>query len=54
MNKRGGGVKDISIRQLDIPKSMDREYSVDMQVNVCDSMGANTINTLCEELKQIV
>jgi hydroxymethylglutaryl-CoA reductase len=49
MLKRGGGVKDIRARQLAGLNS--RDYVIDLVVNVCDAMGANIINTLCEKLK---
>ena len=49
MIKRGGGVKDIRARQLNGVNSKD--YVIDVIVNVCDAMGANIINTLCEKLK---
>lgn len=49
MVKRGGGVSDIRVRQLNDIAS--KEYVLDVIVNVCDAMGANIINTLCERLK---
>ena len=45
MVKRGGGVSDIRVRQLDGVNS--KEYVIDVIVNVCDAMGANIVNTLC-------
>ncbi len=49
MVKRGGGVSDIRVRQLNGINS--KEFAVDLIVNVCDAMGANIVNTLCERLK---
>lgn len=49
MVKRGGGVSDIRVRQLNGVNS--KEYVIDLVVNVCDAMGANIVNTLCERLK---
>ncbi len=49
MVKRGGGVSDIRVRQLNDITS--KEYVLDVIVNVCDAMVANIINTLCERLK---
>ncbi len=49
MVKRGGGVSDIRVRQLNGVNS--KEYAIDLVVNVCDAMGANIVNTLCERLK---
>lgn len=43
MVKRGGGVEDIRIRQLD--KEM---LVIELLVNVCESMGANIINSIAE------
>lgn len=44
MVKRGGGVEDVRFKELG-----DREILVvELLVNVCDSMGANAINTIAE------
>lgn len=43
MVKRGGGVEDIRVRVLG-----DRMIVVELLVNVCDSMGANVVNTIAE------
>lgn len=51
----GGGVKDISVRALPKHDSIKRNYiSIDLVVNVMDSMGANTINTVTEGLSGIL
>jgi hydroxymethylglutaryl-CoA reductase len=43
MLKRGGGVEDLKIRRLD-----SEMIVVELLVNVCESMGANIINTIAE------
>lgn len=43
MVRRGGGVEDIRIRRLS-----DDMLVVELLVNVCESMGANIINTIAE------
>jgi len=51
MVQRGGGVKQILARKLENHHSIKNEYiSIDLIVDVCDSMGANTINTVTEGL----
>jgi len=45
MVKRGGGVTDIRVRQLDVHNQ--KEFVIDLIVNVCEAMGANIVNTLC-------
>ena len=45
MVARGGGVIDLRIREL--KGSDEKQYSVDIIVNVCEAMGANITNTLC-------
>ncbi len=49
MVKRGGGVTDLRLRELE--ESMGKHFSVDIFVNVCEAMGANITNTLCEKAK---
>ena len=47
----GGGVRDISARKLIPHPSIKTKYlCVELLVDVCDSMGANTINTITEGL----
>lgn len=43
MVKRGGGVEDVRVRHLG-----DSMIVVELLVNVCDSMGANVVNTIAE------
>lgn len=45
MVKRGGGVEDIRVRYLG-----DNMLVVELLVNVCDSMGANVVNTIAEQV----
>jgi degradative hydroxymethylglutaryl-CoA reductase len=55
MEKRGGGVKDIRVREISQSGSMDfKDYSMDIIINVCDAMGANITNTIAEKAKEIV
>ena len=49
MVKRGGGVMDLRVRELSPPYST--KYSVDVFINVCEAMGANITNTICERTK---
>jgi degradative hydroxymethylglutaryl-CoA reductase len=49
MVKRGGGVEDIRVRSLG-----DQMLVVELLVNVCDSMGANVVNTIAEQTSPYV
>jgi hydroxymethylglutaryl-CoA reductase len=53
MVKRGGGLKDITVRPLKRP---DGGFAgvVHLHVNVCDAMGANTVTQLCEYLRPFI
>ena len=42
MQKRGGGAKQVRIRQV------GRFISIDLLIDVCQAMGANTVNTMAE------
>lgn len=42
MKRRGGGAKDVRLRQV------GRFISVDLLIDVCQAMGANTVNTMAE------
>ena len=49
MVKRGGGVKGFQVRKI---SHGDKEMAViHVLIDTCDSMGANTINQICEYLK---
>lgn len=52
MVNRGGGVKDIRVRELKGPLS--KQYAVDVLINVCDAMGANITNTVTEKAKELL
>jgi hydroxymethylglutaryl-CoA reductase len=45
MVERGGGIEDIRFRILST-----NSISIDIFVNVCDSMGANLVNTVSEQV----
>ena len=47
MVKRGGGVVDVRFRILDPLEGM---AVIEVLVNVCDSMGANVVNTIAEAI----
>jgi len=49
MKARGGGVRDIEIRELTL-QDESTVIAVHVLVDTCDAMGANTVNTLCESL----
>ena len=50
--QRGGGVRDIAVRELDRPDGSDRKMLVlHILCDPCDAMGANLINQVCEALK---
>ena len=49
MVKRGGGVKDIEARIFQQTSDNPLMLVVHLLVDTCDAMGANIINTLCEE-----
>lgn len=49
MVKRGGGVEDVKCRNLG-----RGQCSVDIFVNVCDSMGANLVNTVLEFVAPLI
>lgn len=47
--QRGGGVEDLRVRRLS-----EKECVLEIVVNVCEAMGANIVNTLCEKLKTLI
>ena len=49
--KRGGGVKDIIIRDIH-PNSLSTERVVHVLLDSCDAMGANAVTQACEYLKK--
>lgn len=48
MVRRGGGATDVRCRVLPTQPSEPAQVIVELLVNVCDSMGANIVNTVCE------
>ena len=50
MVERGGGVTDLRVRELE-DTTTAKHFSVDIFINVCEAMGANITNTLCEKAK---
>lgn len=49
MVRRGGGLEDVRVRDLG-----SGQMSVDLLVNVCDSMGANLVNSICEHVSGMI
>lgn len=49
MVKRGGGVEDIRVRGLG-----EGMMVVELLINVCDSMGANVVNTIAEQTSPFI
>jgi hydroxymethylglutaryl-CoA reductase len=47
--QRGGGARDIDVRQLELPDG-ESAIAVHVLVDTCDAMGANLVNTICEAL----
>lgn len=47
--ERGGGVRDIEIRALELPDGRPL-IVVHVLVDTCDAMGANLVNTICEAI----
>ena len=52
LNERGGGVKDIDIRELNIKNKVN--LVLHLNVNTADAMGANLVNTVCEGLSDTI
>ncbi len=48
---RGGGVRDIAVRELDRPDGDGTMVVLHILCDPCDAMGANLINQVCEALK---
>ena len=48
LKKRGGGVRDLEIRTIDLPDGA--VIAVHVLVETGDAMGANIVNTICETL----
>ncbi|MBL7665665.1 MAG: hydroxymethylglutaryl-CoA reductase, degradative [Bacteriovoracaceae bacterium] len=52
MKKRGGGVKDVTL--VDMTQSLENYYQIKVTFETCDAMGANFINTILEEISNIL
>lgn len=50
MVERGGGVRDIEVRVFEQTDDNPLMLIVHILVDTCDAMGANIINTMCEEI----
>lgn len=50
MIERGGGVRDIEVRTFEQTENNPLMLIVHILVDTCDAMGANIINTMCEEI----
>ena len=50
MVERGGGVKDVEVRIFEQTEHNPLMLIVHLLVDTCDAMGANIINTMCEEI----
>jgi len=49
LTRRGGGVREIDIRNLELDDGSPL-VAVHLLVDTCDAMGANLVNTICEAL----
>jgi len=49
--RRGGGVRDIAVRELVRPDGKGTMLVIHILCDPCDAMGANLINQVCEALK---
>lgn len=47
--KRGGGVRELDVRELELADG-SQALVVHLQVDTCDAMGANLVNTICESV----
>jgi degradative hydroxymethylglutaryl-CoA reductase len=54
MAKRGGGVKGVSSRIVDSVSTKSQFVVVEVEIDVCDSMGANLVNTVCEGIAPLL
>jgi len=48
MEKRGGGIR--SLRLVDKTKELENYYQLELEVETCDAMGANFINSILEHI----
>ncbi|HXH30194.1 MAG TPA: hydroxymethylglutaryl-CoA reductase, degradative [Bacteriovoracaceae bacterium] len=52
MNKRGGGITDLEL--VDMSDKIENYYQLKVTCETCDAMGANFINSILEELAQVL
>ncbi|MBA2404295.1 MAG: hydroxymethylglutaryl-CoA reductase, degradative [Bdellovibrionales bacterium] len=52
MEQRGGGV--LSVELVDLTEKMENYFQLKLEFNTCDAMGANFINSILEEMAQIL
>jgi hydroxymethylglutaryl-CoA reductase len=52
--RRGGGVRELQIRQLPRPDDNGTMVVIHVLCDPCDAMGANLINQVCEGLKPMI
>ena len=52
MNKRGGGISDLEL--VDMTDKIENYYQLKVTCQTCDAMGANFINSILEELAQVL
>ena len=50
MRERGGGAKEIEVRIFEQTEGNPLMLIVHLLVDTCDAMGANIVNTMCEEI----
>jgi hydroxymethylglutaryl-CoA reductase len=48
---RGGGIRDLAVRELFRPDNGGRMLVIHLHCDPCDAMGANLINQVCEAIK---
>lgn len=52
MEKRGGGIVDLEL--VDCTDKIDNYFQLKLQCETCDAMGANFINSILEEMAQVL
>lgn len=52
MEKRGGGIVDFEL--VDMTDKIENYYQLKIQCETCDAMGANFINSILEEMSQVL
>ncbi len=52
MDKRGGGITDLEL--VDMTSQIENYYQLKISCETCDAMGANFINSILEEMAQVL